>query len=299
MARITVSGMVDELSAALGNRTDITDQRYVQWINWALLDTCGFHQRRIFSPQRFRFLEKRLMFTTYYQIATVDSSTASTVSLTFAQGAVSPVAGGDGYAIETDEGDDRTVTNYVVATGVLTVATPWDTLPVQGTTVILRKRLYSIPLDFGVTNLWAIDTMYNVEDGAKLTHEEKERVGYGDMATIGTPAAYYRYGDQIMFDVTPDVVTTYVVLYYAYPTTVTYDYERGAGATWANTFLELPEYWQEVIVLGAIYRGFERLMEPDRAAEAKKVYDSELVTRMDSYQLESVPAQRSVRMRWK
>jgi hypothetical protein len=60
---------------------------------------------------------------------------------------------------------------------------------------------------------------------------------------------------------------------------------------------ELPVYWHELLVLGAVYRGFQKLMEPDRAAEAYEQYNREVVNRLDDDELENAFISTGLRVR--
>jgi len=395
---MTLRSMVDEVKASLGNRTDITDQRYLSWLNWAYYDVCGFHKKQLLGPKMFRFLEGRTSFQAYIGHANVVSAFQNTITFDFSDGApVAPMVVGEGWVIEisnynqysitasgaqndnkitgsgfsgvvnlgdvitcpynqkftvtsvsdTQIGIDKTISavfNAATVTGYNPLTIPqgligqkatvvsasytnghwvatvmastglgntnplfqWDIMPDSQTMLTLYRRYYYIGIDFDLPvslgkvvnpqyanmRLWAVDTLYYLKDGQKLDHLEKEAIPFSDLTELGMPSQFYRVDDLLIFSVTPDNTYTFELLYYAYPRTVNYD-QTGA---WAGLSYDIDDYWHEVIIKAAIWRGHDKLMEPDRADMARTVYQEAMLEHFDSEQVEGKQVHRSVRM---
>lgn len=302
---MTTQEMRDELAASLGNRTDITDARYVQWLNWALLDLCGLHRRRAFPPKRFRILEQKLTFSSTVVSGTVASATASTLVLVAGDVEISDyyndwvleITAYDEAGAGTDTpdgliGQKRVVFDYDFATNTITIAEDWDTTPDAYTTYSIYQRIYDLNDDLGVDpaeTLWAIQRMENFNTGVAITHKEWREVVGLDYRNTGEPVTFARRSNSIIFDVTPDETIYYRVWYYRFPTRL--------STAAMDTECEIPDYWHEVIVLGALYRGHAKLMEPERADAAYEVYQKEAAYRQDSYTIESKQREEGLKMR--
>jgi len=78
---MTTAELIEELAAKLGNRTDITDERYVRWLNWSMLDIGGFHRQKLFPSVWFHELEDTILFTLAPLTGTVVAATGTTVTL--------------------------------------------------------------------------------------------------------------------------------------------------------------------------------------------------------------------------
>jgi hypothetical protein len=59
----------------------------------------------------------------------------------------------------------------------------------------------------------------------------------------------------------------------------------------------IPEAWHEVIILGALWRGHEALMEPERADVARAQYVDEALNRLNQYAIEEEHIERGLRAR--
>jgi hypothetical protein len=209
---MTVQEMRDELAAALGNRGDITDARYVRWLNWALYDLCGFHRKRLFAPKRFHELEDRIEF----------DSVVSQAS----------------YDLESEVGVD--------------------------------------PL----TELWAIEHLEEVDSGTGLDQKDWRDLTGVSASETGDPSEFCWHGGDLLFNKYPTESKSYRLWIYRFPSLFI------ATGLEAQTPI-IPSYWHELVVLGAIYRGHEKLLEPDRADEARGQYVLEAGNRRDRTEWES------------
>lgn len=299
--------MIDEVAASLGNRTDITNDRYIQWLNWSLFDVCGQHRRRAANSRSFKCLERVITFPTAVTEGTVTSATTS--SLTSATFTDVNYSFYDNYVIEITEFDEsgsgittpdgligqkRTIVYYVPSTATVTVYPAWDTTPTATyTTFNLYSRIYAlsnatIP-NFPTTGVWGIQRIEDVESGTVLTMKPWGELVSDDFSTTGTPTAFSHRGDYIIFDTTPDEAVWYRMWFYTYPTAL--------SASNLSAVSNLPTYWHELIVLGAIYRGFQKLMEPDRASQALIDYTNALTNRIDDDEIENSNIAHSFKLR--
>lgn len=221
---MTVQEMRDELASSLGNRGDLADARYVRWLNWALYDICGFHQKRAFAPKRFHELEDRETF--------------------------SSVVSKREYDLETDVGVD--------------------------------------PLD----ELWAIEHLEEVATGDPLTQKDWKDLTGVTASNIGKPGNYCWHGSDLIFDKYPAAadVVSYRLWIYKFPTIFT-------AANMDTQVPIIPVYWHELIVLGAAYRGHEKLLEPDRAQAALDRYVEEAINRRDRTEWESAAIGRGFKLK--
>jgi len=289
---MTAQELRDELHAALGNRSDMTDARYILWLNWALLDVCGFHKRRYFPSRRFHELEGKATFTVPVVSGTVSGAGDGYVDL----------AAGDSedddfyndmvveltaYSPSDDDAPDglldqkRVITDYANSTNRVTVHTDWDTNPDVSTTYSIYRRIVDISTVVGInpkSSLWAIERLEKVSDGAVLTPQPWDDLVGVDFTQTGEPGSFAHRGDNIIFNTAPESALALRMWYYKYPTL----YSTGAMSTESS----LPLDWHEVVLQGAIFRGHDRLMEPDRAAEARGRYVDMAVNHMDSFNIE-------------
>lgn len=299
---MTTQEMIDELQASLGNRTDITAARYTTWLNWAQYDLCGFHRKRMFTPARFRVLEGRVVanITIDSGLATAQSSTTVTIgSLAgtydddeFNDCVVKVTA----HAATAPDGllnQVRMITDYVGATGQITIDEVWDTNPDAQTTLEIYRRVFDLETLTGLDpdeDLWVIERLETLR-GTEIEKKDWEDLINVDMTTAiaETPSEYARRGDSIIFDSAIEDELSLRFWYYRYPTLL--------SSTTPTVECELPEAWHEIVILGAIYRGFEKLMEPDRALEAKAQYVDEATNRITAYQLEDEHIERNLKAR--
>lgn len=280
--------MVDELQRALGNRTDISEARLVRWLNWAMLDLCGFHRKRVFPAKRFHQLEGQTTFS-----LTVESGTAQdggSTSITLSATASSE----DDYyndQVISCNGEEKVITDYSGGTHVATVHSAWSTDPESGDDYTIHRRKYPITGATGLTEdqVWTIMRLEEIDTGGELTHRDWRDVAGGQPTQLQEPGSFARYGDHIIFNTAPEEQVSFRCYYYRLPTLL---------ATGSLTEeCDLSEQWHETIVLGAIWRGHERLMEPERAQQARQLYVDEAANRLDDYMIEDIFIERGIKVR--
>jgi len=296
---MTTQELVNELAAELGNRTDLNTVgyvRYITWLNWALLDICGMHRKRAHSPRWFKNLERSALFKLPYNERLVAAAvTPSTTTLTLAAADLLAPATVDDYYIDhvlyfgttapaALQGKAYLIVDYDALTGVVTVDSAFAATPVEGVTkyAILRKHVSFE--DIIMLNphdvIFGVQKLEEAVSGSALEQKQWfDSVGT-DFRTIGTPSTFTCRDSGLLLDVCSIVERWYRLWYYRYPTLLVGD-NNGLQAE-----CDLPEQWHEVILLGAAWRGFESLMEPDRASQAQERYMQELTNKFDSYMIE-------------
>ena len=301
---MTTAEMVDELSKSLGNRTDITDARYVRWLNWGLYDLCGFHQKRLFPPKRFHVLQDYVLFQT---IVNSNLCGASISTVTFQVTGTDAVAALDYYNDMIVEltaytgtapagllNQKRVIVDYAGAAGghVCTIDRAWDVNPDTNTTYCIYRRRYDINADMGVSPqsvLQAVERIEAVEDGAPIDQKGWKEIVNVDITNTGAAGEFARRGNGIYFIPTPDEAKWYRAYYYRLPSSL--------SANDLTATCELPEDWHEIVILGGVWRGFEKLMEPARSAEAKGRYQSAARDKRDAFEMEDGHIRRGLKVR--
>lgn len=296
---MTTGELVDELAAKLGNRTDITNDRYVRWLNWAMLDIAGFHRQRIFPSVWFHELEDVVMFALEPLTGTVAAATSSTVTLAVGADTIADrynntmieLTGYTGTAPTGLVGQQRVIIDYS-ALRVATLGENWMVTPDVNTdyTVYRKGLIYGVDVvEDAKTDIYAILRLERANDGTEIEHVAWETLTEGDPMGVGTPAKYARHGNTILFDVAPDERMAFRAWVYRYP--------EALSALELLREPILPDQWEEVILLGALWRGFESLMEPDRADEAKKQYVDAATNRNGSMAIEAPYINRGIKVR--
>lgn len=306
---MTIQQMIDELAASLGNRTDITNARYIQWLNWALFDVCGQHRRRSANSRLFKSLERCVMIPVTITEGTVSAATSTTLTSTifsdtnygFYNNYVIEITefDEDGAGIETPSGligQKHTIVYSNPTTTQVTVEPPFAVTPTATyTTFKLYRRIYGLNTTdiptLPTAGVWGVQKLEDIENKTTLELQPWDDVIKADFTITGTPTAFAHRGDTIVFNITPDEDKWYRLWYYAYPTLML---EADLTAS-----CELPVYWHEQVVLGAVYRGFQKLMEPDRAAQALSDYTAAITYRIDADELENDQIQHSLKVKFK
>jgi len=273
-----LSDIRDEVKRALGNRTDIADSRYDRWINWAYLDICGFHKKRIYKPTRFHALEKDIIFQSAYYTDTLPGGSVGDnyvdIPATF-----SSVDDYYNKAVIVIGTQRRMVYDYDGALHRCYVTPDWDTNPDGTETFELSLRYYNITTHLGIdvdNNLFGIQQIVLLETGTPLTPKLWKKVAYIGYSDIGTPTVFARRGNDIIFNMAFDSQQTVQIFYYSLPSLLVNDTDEPI----------IPEYMHEVVVLGGIARGFERLMEAERAQKAKEDYLAGMIDKYNSFEIE-------------
>jgi hypothetical protein len=297
---VTTQEMIDELRLSLGNRTDITDARYVQWLNWAQYDLCGFHRKRAFPSLRFRALEKRMLWN--ISVVTGTAQSGSSTGIVLAAGSSSTddyfndcvieLTDYSGTAPDNLLNQKRIITDYDGATLTCTLDEAWDVNPDANTVYKIYRREYDIQTFLGINptqTLWAIERLETVR-GTEIEKKDWESLIYtdGTGAISSVPEKFARRGETIVFDKWIEEDIAFRVWYYQYPTLL------NSGAPTVEP--SLPEPWHEIIVIGGVWRGFDKLMEPDRADAAYKKYEDEATNRINQYQVEDASIKRSFKV---
>lgn len=285
---LTTTQFIDELARSLGNRTDISDERYVRWLNWAILDICGFHKKRFLPPLRFHELEETKIFNAQVDSGTASASTDNTITIS---GTTIEVTA-DYYVdwIIQVNGEYHLVTAYDGS--VATIADTWDTNPSSGDSVTLHSRSFHIENDIGISpkqSLWLIERMEVASDGSEVEQKKWGDLVYTNLTSVGTPSYFARFGDYIFFDVPIEESTSFRLYIYKFPMML--------DVTAPSAQSELPDTFDEVIVLGATQRGFEKLMEPERAQQAIEKYQLELYNHQTAYFQEDKYVEKAFKLR--
>lgn len=311
MGAMTTQEMIDEVRASIGNRQDISDERITTWLNWSLHEVCGFHRKRAYTPTRFPSLEGVIIADISPREGELASGNSSTTFVLEGSNAEDEddfynnwaiqLVGYDESAAGQDAPEDlvgqfRYIVDYDGGTSTGTVMSEWDVTPDSYTEYELYTRHLSIRrhLDDPDTAIWAIEHV-ELPDGEVLERVEwRDLVGEDSTedSLLGTPTKYARYGDNIFLDKYSDERLVLRVFYYAFPTP--FDSDSGSETT------ELPAMWDEAIVLGAVYRAFAKLMEPEREQAAREQFEYEVVNRINTPQLEeSSIKNRGLKVRFK
>lgn len=274
---LTTQQFIDELRRSLGNRTDISDERYVRWLNWAMLDVCGFHRKRMYRPIRFHELESKLLFKINIIDVTLSNSTDSTVDISGVE--VSSEVDAYTDCVITVGGSTYLIVAYNGTT--VTISGTWDTNPENGDSGTVHKKFYSIENDLGFSpkeQLWTIEKLIQVPIGDELDQIKWDDIDEDAMTVTGVPSEFARYGGNLVLTPTPAEEYTYRVYIYKFPTPL--DVSTPTEQT------ILPDTWDEVIVIGAMWRGYQKLMEPERAHQAQQHYLAEISNRVESHFME-------------
>lgn len=301
---MTAQELLDELKASMGNRTDLTDARYLLWLNWAMLDVCGMHRKRLFRPQRFHVLEQIATFS--LPVIERDASAGGDTTITLSgdtedddyyNDMIIKITDYDETSAGTDTPDDlldqvRLIKDFDGTSHQVTVTEEWDENPDEYTSCEIYPTVVSISSDIGIDpndTIWAIQELEYAEDGGKLSQDDWGKLINRDVTILDEPKKFSRYGDTIIFDTVHDDDYLMRMYYYRYPTLFV------AGSL--DDECELPVDWHEIVFLGAVYRGFSKLMEPDRASVAKEIYVDAATNRTNEYAFEAGHIVRGIKVR--
>ena len=128
------------------------------------------------------------------------------------------------------------------------------------------------------TNITAVYGVHNSTDGYKLRPNDIREFDLSPAAS-GQPREFAIWGNQIFFRATPgatDAGDIVVVRYWEEPT----DLEADTDAT------VLRQMWDEVITLGAIWRGWRSLNRPDREEIFREIFASMINEVTEAMQVE-------------
>lgn len=298
---MTGAEMRSELAAALGNRTDLTDSRLLQWMNWALLDLVGMHRKKLFTPPRFHVLEKKTVFKIYPVTAGIVSGSNGTYVINVTSSDVYTdytdmalyVSDYNGTAPDGMLEQDAVIFSWDSGTNTVVLDREPDIEFDSDTIVSIRPRYVSIQQVVGLdpdSEIWALERIEHVDDGDPLDGKDWDALVGVDFLEYGSPGAFSHRGDSLLFDVSIEETESLRLWYYSYPTLFTED--------GIDQECILPVDWHEVVLMGAIFRGHTRLMEPDRAAEARNEYIDMAVNKRTAVQIaDDSKEQRGLRLR--
>lgn len=279
---MTTAEFIDELRQALGNRTDITDARYVRWLNWALFDICSIHRQRVFPARRFKSLQDVLLITLPVPSGTVAAATDTTVTLPplmqqpgrpdYYVDCVAEITAYDTVGAGTDPptgllGQQRLITGYNPLTNVVTLANAWDVTPDTFSTITIMRRHYNVvdtTQEDTLDDIFAFQRVQTALDATELELVEWSELSSVSPFNTGSPTKIARHGDSFLLDAAPEEPLTLRAFVYRFP-------PKFDVAT-LDADSPLPDNWDQVIILGAKTIGFRSLMEPDRADEAAEEY---------------------------
>jgi len=129
---------------------------------------------------------------------------------------------------------------------------------------VASQREYDLPPSFESLRISAIRDNETFKDNLldRMSIKQYENTYIADTESEGKPKKYYRSNDTIVFWPTPDQVYT-VVLHYL---------QQLDDLTDANLDPQLPRSWQEMLLQGAVYRGFYRNNDYKKGDSAKAAY---------------------------
>jgi len=285
---MTTTELIDELKKSLGNRSDIANQRYVNWLNWAQYDLVGYHKKRLFPPPRFHILEEILHFQGSVVSALCGASvSASTFQLTGA-GAVATADFYNDWVVKLTAYSGtapsglvdqvRTIVDYSGSPNYLaTIGTDWSVNPDTSTTYSIYKRWYSLS-DITSHKIMGIEKIVLIENETELDQKKWHEISHiAYRSNVGKPTRFAWRGSDLMFDYAVDDTYWFRMFYYRLPAAMAVDA--------LDTEHELPTDWHEVVLQAAIWRGHDKLMEPDRASAAKNRYIELAVNKQDAFML--------------
>lgn len=301
---MTTAELIDELRRKLGNRTDIAEDRYARWLNWSMYELSGFHRQRVFPSVWFHELEDTVIVGLVPASGTAQAGGALTITLEltapataeYYQDAILAITGYDEVAAGASApeglvGQQKLIASYSAAR-VATVDSAWDVEPDEYTEYTIYRKGFRFGVDVTVTShtdIYAVLKMEVASTGSEVEHVAWETLVYGDPQSVGVPARYARFSDRVLFDSAPTSPVTFRLWVYRYPPQL--------DALVPDAEPILPEQWHEVILLGALWRGFESLMEPDRAEEAKRQFVDTATNRNSTFAVEAPHIERGIRVR--
>lgn len=309
---MTTGDMIAEVQGALGNRSDFLSpnvgyNRIISWLNWSQYELCGFHKERILSPRRFHCLEDDVTLSTTVIAQLVAQGTPADLSAVFINGGNNAVDFYKGWVVSTTGyqagltppagilGQTRVIRSYDGSPSLLAHVWPlWNVAPDAFTTITLYKRIYSFVSDLNLDpnlTIWSVERMEKVDDGTEIVQRPWVDLVGLDPKVINQPGFFARRNANLWFDNTPDQQYYFRVYFYKFP-------PKLSSASLAATPI-FPEYWHQVIVEGAVWMGYSKLMEPLRAAEKKQEWIDMAGNKQDEFTIEAKHERRGAVMRFR
>lgn len=281
---MTTAELILELRRSLGNRNDIDDERYLSWINWALYDVAGFHGKRAVRAVRFKELEN-IFFTTLephtFEITEI-LGTGYGISVTgipadmYVLGQVVVIDGNQNSIIGVNDTNTE-----------LQLLNRLEEVEESGAVI----HPYMIDVRDTIENSWVVDGVVNMNTGEKMRGVDWVDIALDPMVGIGVPEKFGRRGSFLYFDKAVLERNTFRLYTYTTPPLLT------IGEPSVEPVLPRPLH--ETIVLGAMWRAHDKIMEPDRANAAREKYIQELSMRLTDNFLEDEFTERQFRVRRK
>jgi len=113
--------------------------------------------------------------------------------------------------------------------------------------------------------------IWNNTKNVPLKKKDAAILNSGTRTLSDSAFRYAVYGGVLDVDPTPNVSTELRMFYYGRPPRLVAD---------ADTIV-LDESWEELVLLGAVYRGYDSLLEPERGRAHQIIYDSLLSRRVN------------------
>jgi len=146
----------------------------------------------------------------------------------------------------------------------LEIIGPQFTLTGGSIGVSVQEYAFSNLLPAGVYNMATLSVLIFTNPPQNNNRWQLSATSYQDADQItpfpGLPVKWYRYGDSIGFVPTPDL--NYIVQARVYK-------EHPIATPLSNTVVLLADDWREMLILGAVMRGFIELNEFEKAAKLK------------------------------
>lgn len=137
-------------------------------------------------------------------------------------------------------------------------------------TLPVGEYIFEYPIDFQIAQSMVLRNAdlqnFDLTDSYIPFREFNARYPAPSLSNAGTPRIWTTYGDKLYFSNITDGVYTLSLFYLKTPTVLTDDAHVP----------EIPEEFEEVLVLGAYYRVLQRNEDYDLAAAVKQEYEQEL-----------------------
>lgn len=279
---MTLANMRTEVWKQLGEPTDLdpsTDTSFggSPWLNLVLNQAqdaiASWKDPETGTITKIDSLYSKFYFKADVKTDTLDDDATSTTEVILPAGMV----GDDddrynGWILKVG-GISRLVTDYDTATRTATVSQAFDSAPSSGDSVSLYHSFFYI---LPVSHNWVGDHIQapaetdryrstgNINEVLKISdindRRELKTASRGEnfisrRVDTGDPQEWYRYGNQIIFDVAPGSTKWYEVEYYRLPTGMSSDTDEP----------DLPEQYHYALILWAVRWGLERDHENDEA----------------------------------
>ena len=252
-----------------GRLKDFANMAQVRLANWK------FPNGRLL---RFPMLYGVAMFRSVVKTGTVGAGYTNSLSLSSAVG--NTLGQYNDWIVEisagTGSGQKRVITSYGIASGTAYeyrahIHSAWDTNPTDTSTYKVYKRFYKclrtwdsfLSENISLNDLSDIMKIEDLADEAELDNDDRTIAVTSYLTDTGTPSSYLYFGNRIIFNTNVDSNRWFRIEYYRNPTEMSS----------ASSKPELPEGWDQGIILYARWLGLARNQEAQMAYAAKKDLD--------------------------